>query len=134
VKEVTCSALVDRLSGYARVVEVGVGHRPEVARRVAATGTDVTATDIRSRETPRTVGFVVDDVTHPDRGIYTGADALYALNCPPELHRPVRDLARAVGADCLFTTLGTDQPAVSVTRETLPGETLFRATRARRDA
>jgi len=130
VNVATRDALVSRLSDYARVVEVGIGRRPGVARHLAATGTSVTATDIQPRDVPPGVTFVVDDVTAPDRGVYANADALYALNCPPELHRPVLELARAVEADCLFTTLGTDQPAVPVTRETLPGETLFRAAQA----
>ena len=44
----------------------------------------------------------------------------------PELHRPLRAFARRVGADCFFTTLGTDQPAVPVERaqltDTVDGE------------
>jgi len=127
VRESTRAALVARLSGYDRVVEVGIGNRPAVARALAATGTDVTATDIRPVPVPDAVAFARDDVTDPERAVYAPADALYALNLPPELHRPTRSLARTVGAAFLFTTLGGDPPTVPVTRESLPGETLFRA-------
>jgi uncharacterized UPF0146 family protein len=134
VNVATRDALVGRLSDYASAVEVGIGRRPGVARRLAATGTDVTATDIEPRDVPAGIQFVVDDITDPDRAVYAGVDALYALNCPPELHRPMLEQAHAVDADVLFTTLGADQPAIPVTRETLPGETLFHAVQATRGA
>jgi len=127
VRESTAATLVDRLSAYDRVVEVGIGNRVVVARALAASGTTVTATDVRSVPVPDTVAFTRDDVTDPEIPVYTPADAIYALNLPPELHRPTRSLARTVGADFLFTTLGGDPATVPVTRESLPGETLFRA-------
>jgi uncharacterized UPF0146 family protein len=58
-------------------------------------------------------------------GTLYDVDAVYALNLPPELHRPARDVAHAAGAECCFTTLGGDQPAVPVERVTLPRETLY---------
>ncbi|ELY38158.1 UPF0146 family protein [Halalkalicoccus jeotgali] len=121
----TCEALADELAGYDSLVEVGIGRRTDVARALVARGCRVTALDIYSREVPDGVAFVLDDVTDPDLGNFADAEAIYALNCPPELHRPIRDLARRVGADCLFTTLGGDGPVVPVSRRTLPGETLF---------
>jgi len=82
-------------------------------------------TDISERPVPDGVTFVRDDVTDPDQSVYADADAVYALNCPPELQRPIADLARSVDAAFLFTTLGADPPTIPVRRETLPGETLF---------
>ena len=121
------TALVDRLAVFDRVVEVGVGRRPDVARRLAQRGVTVVATDITEREVPAGVQFVVDNITAPDPGVYDDADAVYALNCPPELHRPLRTVAGDAGAICYFTTLGGDQPTVPVEREQLPsGETLYR--------
>jgi hypothetical protein len=110
---------------YDPVVEVGIGHRTAIATDLAERGVPVTATDVHERAVPDGVTFVCDDVTDPDRGVYADATAIYALNCPPELHRPALDLARAVDAALLFTTLGGDPPAVPVERHTLPGETLF---------
>ncbi len=121
----TRDGLVAHLSVYDRVVEVGIGRNPAVARELAAAGVTVTATDIRHREVPPGVDFVIDDITTPDRQLYADADAMYALNLPPELHGPARSLARETDTSLLFTTLGTDPPTVPVDRESLPAETLF---------
>lgn len=117
--------LADRLCRYDRLVEVGVGNRPDIAIELAERGCHVTATDIYARPVSDTVRFVIDDVTDPDLAVYQGADAVYALNCPPELQRSLADVATAVGADCLFTTLGGDPVVVDATPETLSGDTLF---------
>ncbi|WP_435077067.1 UPF0146 family protein [Halococcus sp. AFM35] len=121
-------ALAARLSRFDDLVEVGVGARTDVAARLAEE-TSVLATDIRFRTVPDGVTFVRDDITDPETGIYADAAVLYALNLPRELHRPTRAVARAVGAECYFTTLGGEFPAIPTDAETLPaGETLFRVT------
>jgi len=121
-------ALVDRLRDYDRLVEVGVGRRPDVAGALVERGCAVTATDVVERTVPDEVGFVLDDVTDPDRSVYADAGCVYGRTLPPELHRPAWAVARESGADFLFTTLGGDQPQIPMDRETLPeGETLFRA-------
>jgi len=121
-------ALVARLADVDRLVEIGIGARPGLAGALADTGATVTATDIRSCAVPDGVAFVRDDVTDPASEVYADADAIYARNPPPELHRPARDLAREVDATFLFTTLGGEFPTVPTTTETLPGGTLYRAT------
>ncbi len=121
----TREALVAHLAAYDPIVEVGIGHRVDVAAHLADRGVDVTATDIHERSVPDAVEFVRDDVTDPTLSVYADAAAIYALNCPPELHRPVLDIARAVDAVFCFTTLGGDPPSVPVERHTLPVETLF---------
>jgi uncharacterized UPF0146 family protein len=118
-------AVVDVLARFDRLVEVGVGHRTVVAGALAARGREVVATDVHERGVPDGVAFALDDVTDPDRAVYEGADAVYALNSPPELHRPLLDAAEAVDAACLFTTLGGDQPAVPVERVTVASGTLY---------
>jgi len=125
VHDVARDALVGRLSDYERVVEIGIGRRTAVARALAAAGVAVTATDVRERAVPPGVTFVVDDVTDPDRSVYAGADALYARNLPPELQRPALSLARDAGAPLLFTTLGGDPAVVPVSRDPIPGGTLY---------
>ncbi|WP_328761449.1 UPF0146 family protein [Haloarcula salinisoli] len=122
------TALVTRLSDVDSVVEVGVGNRHDVAVDLAERGVDVTATDIRERSVPDPVAFVSDDVTEPTLSVYEGADVLFARNLPPELQRPVRDVARRVGAACWFTTLGGDPVVVPAEAEQLPGGVvLYRA-------
>jgi hypothetical protein len=122
----SCAAIVSRLCGYGRAVEVGVGRRPAVAAGLADRGVDVVATDVHPRETPPGVTFAREDVTDPDPTRYERADVVYALRCPPELQRPLREAARLGGADCFVTTLGSDPTVVPVDPETLAGTTLFR--------
>jgi uncharacterized UPF0146 family protein len=120
--------LVARLAAHDRLVEVGIGNRPEVAAALTARGCEVTATDIHERPTPDGVRFVRDDVTDPDPSVYADADAVYALRCPPELQRPAAAAARRADADLLFTTLGGDPAIVPATRTTVEEGTLFEAT------
>ncbi len=108
-------------------MEVGVGHRAGLAAALADRDCHVVATDVEHRDTPNKVKFVRDDITDPDLAVYEGAGALYMRNCPPELQRPLAGVAREVGADCLFTTLGGDPTVVPVARETVEGDTLFLA-------
>lgn len=118
------AGLVARLSGYAAAVEIGIGRRPAVAAGLAAAGTTVVATDVVDRDVPAGVTFVRDDVVaaadRDEPGDAYHADVLYGLNLPPELHRPALEVARAVGADFLFTTLGGDPPTVPCDVESIP--------------
>ncbi|WP_121741806.1 UPF0146 family protein [Natronorubrum halophilum] len=119
--------VIDALSRYDRVLEVGIGRRTDVAAAVAERGVSVTATDIYDRAVPDGVAFVRDDIVDPDPELYADIDAVYALNLPPELHRPALEAARAADADFLFTTLGGDQPAIPVERRTVETGTLYAA-------
>ena len=96
------------LDGYERVVAVGIGRNTALAAALVDRGVSVIATDVRERTVPDGVEFVLDDVTAPDRSVYADAGAIVAQRLPPELQRPVFDLARDVGADLFFTTLGAD--------------------------
>jgi uncharacterized UPF0146 family protein len=129
VRTETAEAIAEKLAGYDAVVEVGIGRRPDVAAALASRGVAVTATDVSACEVPVDVRFVRDDVTDPDRSVYAGAGAVYGLNLPPELHRPMLDVAQSVDAACLFTTLGGDPPTVPVEREPVPGDTVYVARR-----
>jgi hypothetical protein len=117
--------LVDRLAGYERLVEVGVGRRADVAGALAAAGCTVTATDVVARAVPDGVRFVVDDVLDPDPAVYADAACVYALNVPPELHRPLVAVAKDAGAACAFTTLGGDQPTVPVERDPITDDVVY---------
>jgi uncharacterized UPF0146 family protein len=133
--------LVARLAAYDRLLEVGVGRRPGVAAALADAGRTVAATDVVDAHVPDGVAFVRDDVVARADALARGerppspyrVDAVYALNLPAELQRPTRDVARAVGADCLFTTLGFEEPVVPVARESVGRETLYVADQAGTD-
>jgi uncharacterized UPF0146 family protein len=127
VEPATRDAIVDTLASAATVVEVAVGERTDVAGALADRGVAVLATDVRERSVPAGVRFVRDDLTDPDASLYRGAEVVFAQNLPAELQRPALELAETVGANFVFTTLGGEEPVVPVVRETLPGETLYRA-------
>ena len=106
-------------------MDVGRGDRPAAVGQGGGDRGPCPDADFHERVVPEGVRFVRDDVTDPDPAVYRGADAVYALNCPPELQRPLSAVARAAAADCLFTTLGTDPVVVDAVPETLPDGTLF---------
>ncbi|WP_408957097.1 UPF0146 family protein [Natrinema sp. 74] len=118
-------SLLECLADYERVVEIGIGRRTDTARALADHGVSVTATDVHDRAVPDGVTFVRDDVVDPEPSVYAGADAIYARNLPPELHRPALAVARDADAEFLFTTLGGDQPAVPVERTPIETGTLY---------
>jgi len=121
--------VADSLAAYPSVCEVGIGRRPGVAATLADRGVSVTATDVVTRQVPDALAFHRDDVVAAAARVRRGEDpgapyhaaAVYALACPPELQRPLATVARAVGADAHFTTLGGDPATVPVDRTTLPG-------------
>lgn len=122
--------LRERLAGYESLCEIGVGRRPDLALALAERGVRVTATDVRDLRVPDPVRFVRDDVwaaaDREDPGSAYRVDALYARNLPEELQRPASAVARRVGADLLFTTLGFEVPSIRVERASLAGgETLY---------
>lgn len=117
--------VVDVLAEYEQVAEIGIGARTDIASALAARGVDVIATDVVRRDTPEGVAFVVDDITTPTDEVYEDRDALYALRLPPELQRHVWRVAREVGADLLFTTLGGDPPLVPSEPTTVATGTLY---------
>lgn len=129
----TDSSIVRWLRGAGRLLEVGIGDRTGVAAGLVDAGADVRATDVYPVSVPEGVRFRVEDVTTIDEpDAFHRVDVVYALNCPPELHRPIADLATAVGATFVFTTLGYDEPSIPVDREQLgggdaPRVTLYRA-------
>lgn len=98
-----------------KIVEVGVGHRIEVAERVsnALPRTEVLVTDkdeswVRSRKLQR-VRAVADDVMFPSFGLYRNASLLYSLNPPGEILPALQKLASEVGADLLIVPISDER-------------------------
>ncbi len=139
-------ALVEELARHDRLLEVGVGDRPGVARSLAERGRDVVAVDVAvgeravsaARDTEgqtvtgslRAVEADVLDLAGGGSGsgpvgLAGGFDAVYACNLPAELQRPTVALAERLDAACLFTTLGFEEPTVPVRRRSLPETTVY---------
>ena len=142
-------ALADELARYDRLLEVGVGNRPGVARSLAERGREVVAVDVAlgaralaaADETDaasvagslRAVeGDVLalaeragDEAEPPGWLTAADVDAVYACHLPAELQRPTVALADRLDAACLVTTLGFEEPTVPVRRRSLPGTTVY---------
>ena len=146
----TSRPLVSELARYDRLVEVGIGDRPAVARALADRGCEVVAVDVDPGEHTRAAerdasaaedstggsfevieGDVVSLAESEHAGVFPGSvpergvDAVYARRLPAELQRPTVALAGRLDAACLFTTLGFEEPVVPVDRRSLSGTTLY---------
>ena len=100
-----------------KIVEVGVGHRIDVALMVKLSlpETEVIVTDkdeswVRSRKTKR-VRAVADDVMFPRLPIYEGAGLIYSLHPPLEVVPALESLAGKVGADLIVVPVSDEQEA-----------------------
>jgi uncharacterized protein len=98
-----------------KIVEVGVGHRIDVAERVsqALPQTEVLVTDkdeswVRSRKSQR-VRAVADDVMFPSLSLYKNASLLYSMNPPGEILPALEKLAKGVGADLLVVPVSDER-------------------------
>ncbi len=98
-----------------KIVEVGVGHRIDIAIMVKLSlpDTEITVTDkdeswVRTRRTKR-VRAVADDVMFPNLPIYEGAGLIYSLHPPPELVQALENLAGKVGADLIIVPVSDEQ-------------------------
>ena len=102
-------------AGARKIVEVGVGHRIEVAERVskALPRAEVLVTDkdeawVRSRKSQR-IRAVADDAMFPRLAIYKHASLLYSLNPPGEILPALEKLATDVGADLLVVPISDER-------------------------
>ncbi len=120
----TLNNLVNILSEFENLVEIGIGSRTDVSNLLIK-NSSVVATDIHECIVPSGVKFVIDDITNPVIDVYSNSDAIYALNMPPELHQYALNVSLQVGSKFIFTTLGGDFPEIPVYPQTIPGETLY---------
>ena len=98
-----------------KVIEVGVGHRIDVAERLseALPRAEILVTDkdeswVRSRM-PGRIRAVADDVMFPNVNVYRGASLVYSLNPPGEILLALEKLANRVGADLLVVPISDEQ-------------------------
>jgi uncharacterized protein len=98
-----------------RIIEVGVGHRIDVAERIseALPRAEILVTDkdeswVRSRK-PGRIRAVQDDVLIPNLNVYRRASLMYSLNPPGEIIPALEKLADRVGADLLVVPISDEQ-------------------------
>lgn len=98
-----------------KIIEVGVGHRIDVAERIseALPHAEILVTDkdeswIRQRK-PGRIRAVADDVLLPNLNVYRGASLVYSLNPPGEIISALEKLADRVGADLLVVPISDEQ-------------------------
>jgi len=118
----SCNGLVDYISTHhSHGAEIGIGHFPDVALALIATGIRVFATDIKPF-LHQGLKVMVDDVTEPARSLYAGVDFIYALRPPPELVPYMKTLASGVGAPLIVKPLASEYPGGQLVRR---GNTTF---------
>ncbi|MEW6214826.1 MAG: UPF0146 family protein [Nitrospirota bacterium] len=100
--------LVNYIAGkYGNVVEIGIGHFPDIAFALLEKGVRVFATDVRPF---KYIGLkvIADDIMEPDISAYTAIDLIYSLRPPPELVTHMVQLARKLSADLIIKPLASE--------------------------
>ena len=88
-----------------KIVEVGVGSRSEVLEELdKELNAQVIGTDIKTDDP----NISIDDITNPSLEIYKGADLIYTLRLPIELHPYVEEVAKRSGSDLIIKPLSTE--------------------------
>ncbi|MCX9009718.1 MAG: UPF0146 family protein [Candidatus Methanoperedens sp.] len=90
-----------------KMVEIGVGSRPEVALLLKDKA-DVTVTDI-NEQAYAGLRFCRDDIFAPDMGIYKNAALIYSIRPPIDMQEAIAKTAREVGADLLIRPFGNEK-------------------------
>lgn len=94
-------------SKYNNVVEIGIGHFPDVAFALLERRVRVYATDIRSFKYDG-LDVIMDDVTKPDLSIYKEIDLIYSLRPPPEIVPYMEQLAKKLSTDLIVKPLSSE--------------------------
>jgi hypothetical protein len=94
------------LSG-SRIVEIGIGQHPEVARLLSA-DFDLICTDVTGSG-PEGLHYVKDDVFKPHMEVYSGASLIYSIRPPVDMQGPMASIAREVGADLLIRPFSSER-------------------------
>jgi uncharacterized UPF0146 family protein len=105
--------LVEYIAGrYGNVVEIGIGHFPDVALALLKRGVRFFATDIRPFYYSG-LKVIVDDIMEPDLSVYTAytaLDLIYSLRPPLELVPYMVRLARQLSTDLIIKPLTSEHP------------------------
>jgi uncharacterized UPF0146 family protein len=98
-----------------KIIEIGVGHRIDVAQQVseALPRAEILVTDtneqlVRSRK-PGRIRAIADDVMFPSLNLYQGASLIYSLHPPGEILHALEKLAIGIGADLLVVPISDER-------------------------
>lgn len=107
--------IAEKYSRAGRIVEIGVGYRVDVAKRIVEVLplVDVVVTDtdnepLRNASTGRLRG-VADDVRFPQITIYDRAALIYSIHPPVEIVSAMVKLATRVAADLMVAPIMDEQ-------------------------
>jgi uncharacterized protein len=98
--------IVSKYPAGARIVEVGVGHHPEVAL-LLKDAFDLVCTDVTDPGIAG-IGFVRDDIYRPDISLYRGAALVYSIRPPLDMQVPIAAVASAAGADLIIRPFSSE--------------------------
>ena len=105
----------ENYSRAAKIVELGVGSRIEVAEKIKKSlplaevlVTDKDETWVRQHVRSQ-VRAVADDVRFPQKRIYQNASLVYSIHPPFEILAPMVTLAGSIGADLLVVPRSEEQ-------------------------
>ena len=114
--EALADYIVEKYASAKKIVEIGVGHRIEVARRLKENlpKTEIIVTDkddtwLRQHHRLTVVKSVVDDATRPRIALYQNASLIYSLHPPFELVSSLEKLSDKVGSDLLIVPIADEQ-------------------------
>ena len=92
---------------YSRVVEIGIGHFPDIALALLQRGVRVFSTDIKAFQY-RGLKVVIDDIIEPDFSLYASLDLIYSLRPPSELVPFMMRLAERLSTDLMIKPLSSE--------------------------
>jgi uncharacterized UPF0146 family protein len=102
--------LVNYITGrYCNVVEIGIGHFPDVAFALLQQGVRIFATDIRPFHYSG-LKVIMDDIVEPDLSVYPALDLIYSLRPPSELVPYMVRFAKRLSTDLIIKPLSSEYP------------------------
>jgi len=107
--------IIENYRSAPRIVEVGVGHRIDVAKMLKQRlpSTEILVTD-KDESWPRLhsrvhVKGVADDVMSPHLPLYEHSSLIYSLHPPLEVVPGLERLSKKIGADLLIVPISDEQ-------------------------
>ncbi len=94
-----------------KIVEIGIGksfHTAEFLKEKIP-NCELISTDMRELEVPNGIEFYQDDITSPKKSIYQGAELIFSIRPPTELHSFLESISKEVKSDLLIKPLSSEE-------------------------